>query len=112
VEGADEPRKLTASDGSASGPAWSPDSATVAFFATPPLILHREQDHRCPIEQGEQLYTALHLRGIPTRFVRFPDESHGMSRNGKPAHRLQRLDEIINWYDRFLRSDREQAGTA
>lgn len=81
-----------------------------ANFTTPTLILHQEEDHRCPIEQGEQLYTALHLRGIPTRFVRFPGEGHGMSRNGKPAHRLQRLDELGAWYDRFLCSDEAQVG--
>ncbi len=82
-----------------------------ANFTTPTLILHQEEDHRCPIEQGEQLFTALQLRDIPTRFVRFPGESHGMSRNGKPAHRLQRLDEIVNWYDRFLRADQAKTGT-
>jgi dipeptidyl aminopeptidase/acylaminoacyl peptidase len=74
-----------------------------ANFVTPTLILHSEEDHRCPIEQGEQLFTALKLRGIPTRFVRFPGESHGLSRNGKPQHRIQRLEEIVGWYDRFLR---------
>ncbi len=75
-----------------------------ANFTTPTLILHQEEDHRCPIEQGEQLYTALHLRGVPTRFVRFPGESHGMSRTGKPSYRIQRLEEIIAWYDRFLKA--------
>ena len=73
-----------------------------ANFVTPTLILHQEEDYRCPVEQGEQLFTALKLRGIPTRFVRFPGESHGMSRNGKPQHRQQRLEEIVAWYDRYL----------
>ena len=76
-----------------------------ANFVTPTLILHQEEDYRCPVEQGEQLFTALKLRGVPTRFVRFPGESHGMSRNGKPQHRLQRLEEIIAWYDRYLAAD-------
>ncbi|HEX5502058.1 MAG TPA: S9 family peptidase [Thermomicrobiales bacterium] len=73
-----------------------------ANFVTPTLILHSEQDYRCPIEQGEQLYAALQLRGVPTRMVRFPGESHGLSRNGKPGHRIQRLDEIVGWYERYL----------
>ncbi|MDQ5851232.1 MAG: S9 family peptidase, partial [Chloroflexota bacterium] len=51
---------------------------------TPTLILHQEGDQRCPIEQGEQLYTALVCLGVPTKFVRFPGESHGMSRHGQP----------------------------
>ncbi len=73
-----------------------------ANFVTPTLILHQEEDHRCPVEQGEQLFTALSLREVPTRFVRFPAESHGMSRNGKPGHRFQRLEELRAWYARFL----------
>ena len=72
-----------------------------ANFATPTLILHQEEDYRCPIEQGEQLFAALVLRGVPARFVRFPQESHGLSRNGKPGHRLERLEEIVAWYDRY-----------
>jgi dipeptidyl aminopeptidase/acylaminoacyl peptidase len=75
-----------------------------ANFITPTLILHQEEDHRCPVEQGEQLFTALNLREVPTRFVRFPGESHGMSRNGKPTHRFQRLEEIRDWYARYLQS--------
>lgn len=73
-----------------------------ANFVTPTLVLHQEEDYRCPIEQGEQIFTALKLRGVPTRFVRFPGESHGMSRNGKPQHRLQRLEEIVAWFDQYL----------
>lgn len=73
-----------------------------ANFVTPTLILHQEEDYRCPVEQGEQLFAALKLRDIPARFVRFPAESHGMSRNGKPRHRLERLEEIVAWYDRYL----------
>jgi dipeptidyl aminopeptidase/acylaminoacyl peptidase len=91
-----------------------------ANFVTPTLVLHSEQDYRCPIEQGEQLYAALQLRGVPTRMVRFPNESHGLSRNGKPKHRLQRLDEIVGWYERYLGGEagegaeagREQAAAA
>jgi dipeptidyl aminopeptidase/acylaminoacyl peptidase len=78
-----------------------------ASFTTPTLILHSEEDYRCPVEQGEQLFAALKLRGIPTRFVRFPGESHGLSRSGKPQHRLQRLEEIVAWFDRYLVAGRE-----
>ncbi|WP_035485492.1 S9 family peptidase [Alicyclobacillus contaminans] len=60
----------------------------------PVLILHAENDLRCPIEQAEQLYMALRIRNVPVEFVRFPDESHGMSRNGKPWHRVYRLEKI------------------
>jgi dipeptidyl aminopeptidase/acylaminoacyl peptidase len=79
---------------------------------TPTLIMHSENDLRCPIEQGEQFYTALKLLGVETRFVRFPEEDHDLSRAGKPSRRIQRFEEQLAWFDRFLR-DRETvlAGT-
>lgn len=69
---------------------------------TPTLILHNEQDHRCPMEQAEQWYVALRRLGVDTKLVRFPDEDHGMSSNGKPAHRLERLHHIGDWFDEYL----------
>jgi dipeptidyl aminopeptidase/acylaminoacyl peptidase len=69
---------------------------------TPLLIEHQENDHRCPIEQAEQLYTALKRRGQAVEMVRFPDESHGMSRTGQPKHRIERLKYITDWFDRYL----------
>lgn len=70
---------------------------------TPTLIIHSEQDLRCPIEQAEQLYVALKMRRVPTEFVRFAGESHGLSRSGKPWHRVFRLDRIVDWLDRYLK---------
>ncbi|SEN87689.1 acylaminoacyl-peptidase [Amphibacillus marinus] len=69
---------------------------------TPLLILHSEEDHRCPIEQAEQLYVALKMRKQPTRLVRFPKSSHGLSRNGDPSLRIERLTEIIDWFEKYL----------
>ncbi|HEV2282701.1 MAG TPA: S9 family peptidase, partial [bacterium] len=69
---------------------------------TPLLILHSEQDHRCPIEQGEQLFVALKKQGVPALFVRFPNESHDLSRSGQPRHRLERLRHIVAWFRRYL----------
>ncbi|MFS8640310.1 MAG: prolyl oligopeptidase family serine peptidase, partial [Symbiobacteriaceae bacterium] len=74
----------------------------IARCKTPLLIMHSEMDLRCPIEQAEQLYTALKVRGVPTEFVRFPGESHGLSLGGKPWHRVYRLDRIVEWFDRYL----------
>lgn len=70
---------------------------------TPTLILHQEDDLRCPIEQGEQLYTALVWLQVPTKFVRFPGESHGMSRQGLPRRRVARLHYILDWFDRYTK---------
>jgi dipeptidyl aminopeptidase/acylaminoacyl peptidase len=66
---------------------------------TPTLILHSEQDLRCPMEQAEQWYIALRRLGVETKFVRFPDENHDLSRSGQPKHRLERLDHMISWFE-------------
>jgi acylaminoacyl-peptidase len=71
-------------------------------MSTPTLVIHSENDHRCPVEQGEQLFVALRRRDVPTRFVRFPEESHGLSRGGKPSRRIERLGEIEAWLTRYL----------
>ena len=71
---------------------------------TPTLIIHSEGDLRCNVEQAEQVFAALKLRRIPTRFVRYPAHtSHGLSRNGPPDLRLHRLGQILDWWKRYLR---------
>ena len=74
----------------------------VREMRTPLLILHSENDLRCPIEQGEQLFVALKKLGVPTLFVRFPGESHDLSRNGQPKHRTERLKHILAWFSKYL----------
>jgi dipeptidyl aminopeptidase/acylaminoacyl peptidase len=77
--------------------------AHIAHCKTPTLILHSEKDFRCPIEQGEQFYIALKKLGVPTEFVRFPDETHELSRSGKPKHRRERLERIVAWFKQYLK---------
>jgi len=74
----------------------------VREMRTPLLILHSENDFRCPIEQAEQLFVALKKQGTPTLFVRFPNESHDLSRNGQPRHRAERLRQILTWFRTYL----------
>jgi len=74
----------------------------VENMKTPLLIIHSENDYRCPMEQGEQLFAALKKLGRTVEFVRFPNEPHGLSRMGKPKHREERLQHIIRWFDRYL----------
>jgi dipeptidyl aminopeptidase/acylaminoacyl peptidase len=71
---------------------------------TPTLIVHSEDDLRCPIEQGEQWFTALKLRGVETEFVRIPGENHELSRSGKPKHREERLSHLVRWMKKYLQS--------
>ncbi|MCX2456216.1 S9 family peptidase [Lacticaseibacillus nasuensis] len=66
---------------------------------TPTLVLHGEQDQRCPIGQGEEFYTALKLRGVDTKFIRFPQSNHELSRSGLPNLRIVRMQAIMDWFD-------------
>jgi len=77
---------------------------------TPTLIVHSVLDHRCPVEQAEQWYAALHLHGVPTRFVRFPGEDHELSRSGRPDRRVRRLEEYLAWLDGWLGTQRAESG--
>ena len=72
-------------------------------MVTPTLIIHSENDYRCPMEQGEQLFAGLKKLGRTTEMVRFPNEPHGLSRMGKPKHREERLQHIVRWFDRYLK---------
>ncbi|GAA0492895.1 S9 family peptidase [Salinibacillus aidingensis] len=69
---------------------------------TPLLIIHGEEDHRCPIEQGEQMYVALKHQHKPVKFVRFPESDHELSRSGKPKLRIDRLNEMAEWFEEYL----------
>ena len=72
---------------------------------TPTLVIHSQQDQRCPIEQGEQVFVALRRLGVEAEFVVFPDEPHGLSRVGRTDRRIERLNHIRRWFDRFLKGD-------
>jgi len=70
---------------------------------TPCLVIHSEDDLRVPMEQGEQWFVSLKLNGVPTELIRFPDETHELSRSGKPGHREERLRHTVRWFDRYLK---------
>ena len=72
---------------------------------TPVLILHSEDDWRCPMVQAELLYVALKQLRRDVEFVRFPDESHEMSRSGRPSHRVARFEVILDYFGRKLVAD-------
>ncbi len=70
---------------------------------TPLMILHSEDDLRCPVEQAEQLFVTLRLLKRPVEMVRFPAESHELTRSGSPVHRVQRFELVLEWFDRYLK---------
>jgi dipeptidyl aminopeptidase/acylaminoacyl peptidase len=71
-------------------------------ITTPLLILHSENDLRCPVEQGEQLFTTLRLLKRDVEMLRFPAEGHELTRSGNPVHRVQRFDAVLEWWSRRL----------
>jgi len=70
---------------------------------TPLMLILGETDYRTPTGAGgEQMFRALKYRKIPTVMVRFPNETHELSRSGQPWHRIERLQHIVGWFDRWL----------
>jgi dipeptidyl aminopeptidase/acylaminoacyl peptidase len=70
---------------------------------TPMMFILGETDYRTPPGAGgEQMFRALKFRKIPTVMVRFPNESHELSRSGQPWHRVERLQHIVGWFDHWL----------
>ncbi len=69
---------------------------------TPLLMLHSDADFRCPIEQAEEFFFALKRNGCEVTLVRTPNESHNLSRNGTPDHRIGRLRRIKEWFETRL----------
>jgi dipeptidyl aminopeptidase/acylaminoacyl peptidase len=70
---------------------------------TPTLFLHSEEDYRCWIAEGIQMFTALKYHGVEARLCMFRGENHELSRSGKPKHRLRRLEEITGWFNKYLK---------
>jgi dipeptidyl aminopeptidase/acylaminoacyl peptidase len=68
---------------------------------TPLLFIHADKDYRCPIEQAQQLHAVLMNEGVDTKLVWFKDETHELSRSGKPEARIRRLEEISAWFKRY-----------
>ncbi|MEO8910577.1 MAG: S9 family peptidase [Gemmatimonadaceae bacterium] len=75
----------------------------VANVTTPLMLIEGEADLRTPpANGGEAMFRALKYLHKPTVMVRFPDESHELSRSGKPWHRVERLQHIVGWFDKYL----------
>jgi dipeptidyl aminopeptidase/acylaminoacyl peptidase len=71
-------------------------------ITTPLMIIHSEEDWRTPIGQGEAMFRTLKQRRKPVVMVRFPGESHELSRSGVPSRRVQNQKHIRAWFDRWL----------
>jgi len=78
--------------------------AVAGQVTTPTLVIHSEDDLRCPLGQGERYYAALKRNGVEAELLIFPGENHELSRSGRPRHRLQRFEAVLDWWSRYLPS--------
>lgn len=76
--------------------------AHIDKVTTPTLVIHSEQDWRCPVEQGQRWFVGLKRRGVEAELLLFPGEGHELSRSGRPKHRIARFEHILRWWDKYL----------
>ena len=87
---------------------WNQSPLKYAMNATTPtLFIHSDKDLRCPLDQGIQMYAALKENGVDSKLVIFKEENHDLSRSGRPKSRVKRLEEIVNWFERYLGPNHE-----
>lgn len=78
--------------------AWTPANH-IADWTTPMLIIHSQNDYRVDVSEGYQAFTALQLRGVPSKFLYFPDEDHWVA---KPRNRRLWWGTVLDWLDTHL----------
>jgi dipeptidyl aminopeptidase/acylaminoacyl peptidase len=86
-------------------PAWYIEHSPLTHVRnvqTPLLLIHAEEDLRCPIDQAEQFFVALKKLRKDVTFVRFPGESHTFAALGRPRHRVERHRIILDWFGKNL----------
>ncbi|MGJ6962119.1 S9 family peptidase [Streptosporangium sp. G11] len=81
----------------AMSPLYQADRITLPF-----AVVHSEDDIRCPVEQAQRMFVALRRNGTPAEFLLFPGEGHELTRSGRPRHRLQRFEAVLEWWSRHL----------
>lgn len=70
---------------------------------TPTLFIHSDEDYRCTLPEAISMFTALKYNNVDSKLVIFKGENHELSRSGKPQHRIKRLKEICEWFDKYLK---------
>jgi dipeptidyl aminopeptidase/acylaminoacyl peptidase len=75
------------------------DKITIPF-----AVVHSEQDWRCPLEQAQRMFVALRRNGVDAEMLIFPGEGHELTRSGRPRHRAQRFDAVLEWWNRHLKA--------
>lgn len=70
---------------------------------TPTLFIHSDQDFRCPMPDALEMFSCLKRAGCPARLCLFHGENHELSRSGRPDNRITRLEEILSWFEAYLK---------
>lgn len=78
-------------------PLYHAEKITIPF-----AVVHSENDWRCPLEQAQRMFVTLRRAGADVEFLLFPGEGHELSRSGRPRHRVQRFDAVLDWWSRRL----------
>jgi dipeptidyl aminopeptidase/acylaminoacyl peptidase len=82
---------------------WSSSPlSNAARISTPLLILQAEDDRVCPPADNEQLFTALRALGREVEYILYPDEHHEMKTYGRPDRRIDRMERMLAWFNRFM----------
>ena len=97
-------------DWDSGGPPWQiPDYyrthsplTYVADIHAPLLIMHGEEDYRCSVAEADQLFGALRKLKRTVELVRYPGGSHAFANTGRPSHRLDAMQRLIEWFQRYL----------
>ena len=72
-------------------------------YTTPTLFIHSDNDHVCWLSEGLTMFAALKTAGCPSKICIFHGENHELSRSGKPTNRIRRMNEILGWFDSYLK---------
>jgi len=92
------------------GPYWLPENKElyaknsphnlVDKWNTPMLVIHGGKDFRVPESEGMQAFQVLQLKGIPSKFLYFPDEGHWVT---KPQNGVLWYRTYFDWLDTYLK---------
>lgn len=84
---------------------WTHSPLKYAEMAkTPTLFIQSDEDYRCWMGDAIQMFSALKFFGVQARLCLFHGENHELSRSGKPSHRVRRLTEMYNWFEKYLKA--------
>ncbi|HEV7950531.1 MAG TPA: S9 family peptidase [Glaciihabitans sp.] len=76
--------------------------ARVAQVRTPTFVVHSADDLRCPLGQAERYFATLRRAGVEAEMLIFPGENHELTRSGRPRHRVQRFNAVLEWWAKYL----------